>query len=539
VQLTDAVPSGTTFVSFTSAAGFTATTPTAGGTGTVTATDATLAAGASATFTLVVKVKSSVPASSTLSNSATVSSTTADPNAANNSANATSTVTTLADLAVTLSNTPNPATAGSQLTYTVSVSDAGPSDATGVSLSDGLPAKANFGSATPDQGTVSRAGGVFSWNVGTLAAGGSATLTIVVVPYAAGTATSTATVQGMPPDPHLGNNTATLTTLVRPFPALIITGADAGGSRTGPDVMVRDAATGVERFRFLAFRRRYHGGVRVALGDVNRDGVPDILVGSGPGLGSRVRVFDGRTGAQLPGPLGNFKAFPGFQGGVYVAAGDVIGDGFADVIVAQGAGGKSRVKVFSGANGALLESFRAYGGGFTGGVRVAAGDVNGDGIADIVVAPGGPGARAVKVFNGQTEAVLSHMTPFPRPVAGGLFVAAGDVNGDGDGHADIVVGQGQGGSSQVVVLDGATGASLGRFTPFPTGFTGGVRVGLADVNGDGRQDLLLGAGPSTAPGSAKVGPLVSVFDALTGQSLGQFFAYAMDFHGGLFVGGSH
>src|SRR5262249_47052625 len=58
----------------------------------------------------------------------------------------------------------------------------------------------------------------------------------------------------------------------RSFPALIITGADAGDIHSGPDVRVTDAATGAERFRFLAFRRSYHGGVRVALGDVNGDG---------------------------------------------------------------------------------------------------------------------------------------------------------------------------------------------------------------------------------------------------------------------------
>src|SRR5262249_12498018 len=83
------------------------------------------------------------------------------------------------------------------------------------------------------------------------------------------------------------------------FPALVITGADAGAVFTGPEVRVTDAATGAERFRFMAFPRSYHGGVRVALGDVNGDGTPDIIAGSGFGLGSLVRVFDGNTGAQL------------------------------------------------------------------------------------------------------------------------------------------------------------------------------------------------------------------------------------------------
>src|SRR5262249_25947001 len=181
---------------------------------------------------------------------------------------------------------------------------------------------------------------------------------------------------------------------------------DAGAVFTGPEVRVTDAATGAERFRFMAFPRSYHGGVRVALGDVNGDGTPEIIAGSGFGLGSLVRVFDGNTGAQLAGPLGRFKPFKGCQGGVYVAAGDVTGDGHADVMVAEGEGGRPRVRVFSGADGSLLDDIRAYPRGYRGGVHVAAGDVNGDGHADIIVTPTGRGSRQLKVFSGMTETVL-------------------------------------------------------------------------------------------------------------------------------------
>ena len=69
------------------------------------------------------------------------------------------------------------------------------------------------------------------------------------------------------------------------------------------------------------------------------DGVEDIIAGSGSRSGARVRVFDGVTGAPLSGPLGDLFAFGrGYRGGVFVAAGDVNGDGFADVIVAPSAG---------------------------------------------------------------------------------------------------------------------------------------------------------------------------------------------------------
>jgi N-acetylneuraminic acid mutarotase len=320
------------------------------------------------------------------------------------------------------------------------------------------------------------------------------------------------------------------------LPGLIITGADVGAVFTGPEVRVTDAATGAERFRFLAFRPSYHGGVRVALGDVNGDGMSDFIVGAGNGLGGLVRVFDGKTGTQLAGPLGRFKPFKGFQGGVYVAGGDINGDGHADVMVTEGEGGRPRVRVFSGADGSLLDDFLAYRRGSRGGVRVAAGDVNGDGHADIIVTPAGKGARQLKVFSGLTETVLCSWTPFKKPVAGGLFAATGDVFGTG--RTDLVVGQGQGGASQVVMLNGATGESLGSFTPFAGGFSGGVRVGLADVNHDGKPDILTSAGPNNVRNLPEVGSKVRAFDGLTHESLDRFFAHPLDFLGGVFVGGS-
>src|SRR5439155_16929620 len=92
----------------------------------------------------------------------------------------------------------------------------------------------------------------------------------------------------------------------------------------------------------------------------------------------------------------------GFTGGVRVAVRDVTGDGVTDIITAPGAGGGPHIKVFNGATGALIREFFAYGSNFTGGVYVAAGDVNGDGIADIITGAGAGGGPHGKVFNGAT-----------------------------------------------------------------------------------------------------------------------------------------
>lgn len=121
------------------------------------------------------------------------------------------------DLLVAKSATPDPATAGSNLTYTVTAANNGPQLATGVVVTDTLPAGLTAISSMPSQGTCSGTT-VVSCALGDIAAGTAATVTIVVRPAAAGSITNTVTVAGNQPDPNEANNTATLTTLVNAAP---------------------------------------------------------------------------------------------------------------------------------------------------------------------------------------------------------------------------------------------------------------------------------------------------------------------------------
>src|SRR5439155_741630 len=186
----------------------------------------------------------------------------------------------------------------------------------------------------------------------------------------------------------------------------------------------------------------------------------------------------------------------------------------ADIVTGLDAGGASQVIYFEN-NGFVTASFFAYP-GFMGGVRVGAGDINGDGIADIITGTG-PGAAGgnVKVFDGLTGTLIRSFLAFDPSFTGGVFVAGGDVNGDG--LADIIVGTDTG-SSQVKVFDGITGAVIASFLAY-TGFTGGVRVGAGDINGDGAADII------TAPGPGSSGVPVKVFDGLTNMEIRNFAAY--------------
>ena len=112
---------------------------------------------------------------------------------------------------------------------------------------------------------------------------------------------------------------------------------------------------------FTAFTQNLGGEVRVAACKLNADGIDDIIVGTGLGTRAEVRVFDGATGLRFTGPLGSFLAFEtGFLGGVHVACGDVVGDSFPEIIVARGALARPEVRVFSGVNAAQLGSFLAF-----------------------------------------------------------------------------------------------------------------------------------------------------------------------------------
>ena len=297
----------------------------------------------------------------------------------------------------------------------------------------------------------------------------------------------------------------------------IITGADGG---VGGHVKVFDGTSGTLLQSFFAYDG-FSGGVRVAAGDLNGDGFDDIITGAGPGgVGGHVKVFDGMSGTLLR----SFFAYDGFTGGVYVAAGDVNNDGVSDIITGADGGVGGHVKVFDGTSGTLLQSFFAYD-GFSGGVRVAAGDLNGDGFDDIITGagPGGVGGH-VKVFDGMSGTLLRSFFAYDG-FTGGVYVAAGDVNNDG--VSDIITGADGGVGGHVKVFDGTSGTLLQSFFAYD-GFSGGVRVAAGDLNGDGFDDIITGAGPGG------VGGHVKVFDGMSGALLQSFFAYD-GFNGGVFV----
>ena len=239
VSLTDAVPANTTFVSFFQLTGpqFTLTLPSVGGTGTVTASLATFAAGASASFRFIVSVNASAANLSLLSNTATGSSATTDPTPGNNADTETTTVNTEADLSITKSDSPDPVLAGNNLTYTLTTTNNGPSDAQGVQIADATPANTTFVLATPSAGgscttpAVGGTGTVTCTFAGATVPAGVRTVTLVVNVNAntpdASIITNTATNSSATTDPTPANDSAVATTTVNTQADLSVTKTDS------------------------------------------------------------------------------------------------------------------------------------------------------------------------------------------------------------------------------------------------------------------------------------------------------------------------
>jgi len=163
-------------------------------------------------------------------------------------------------------------------------------------------------------------------------------------------------------------------------------------------------------------------------------------------------------------------------GGRWVAAGNIDGVSGAEIITGTDAGDLPQVRAFSGNGTDLGIRFLAFDRTFRGGVRVAACDVDADGTDEVIVGQGTGGSRIrVLRVNGSSVAEMAAGLPFEPTFVGGVSLSCTDL--DGDGRGEIVVGAGVGRQADVKLfsVNGAQLVALGTWTAYPS-FTGGVRV---------------------------------------------------------------
>lgn len=257
----------------------------------------------------------------------------------------------------------------------------------------------------------------------------------------------------------------------------------ARGAGSEPRVTVTDAE-GRLVTDFLAYAKEFRGGVSVAVGDVDGDNVPEIITAPFSQGGPHIRIFD------FQGRLkGQFMAYsPDFRGGLSIVTGNVDGKAGSEIIVVPRAGGGPHVRVFN-AKGDLLSQFMAYAEQFRGGVSLASGDLDGDAVDEIVVAPASGGGPHVRFFDAQ-GVVKGQFMAFDPSERGGYSIDIGNV--DGVFGQEILISQINVQNPQIRIFDSNT-VEKNRFLLNPEGVSGAAALRLVadDFTGDAIDDIIV------------------------------------------------
>ncbi len=460
VTLIDALPDGVTFVSATpDLAG--ATCNSAGGD--VTCALGSFGPGFVGHVSIVVTAGGSADP---ISNVVVVTSSTPDPDFENNGAEESTTVTggggsPSSDVAVTVAHSPQNVVVGAPLTYTVTVTNNGPSTATNIVVTNTLPASVTFVSAS--DASCQHQNGVVTCSLGTLANGAQAIRTIQVTPNAAQPIAMTASVTANESDPTPANNSATDNTVVAAF------GTCATPSFSGP--------------------RLFNTGINpsgVVTGDFNKDGRPDAAVGGENGLVALL-LGDGAGGFGAPT---QFAATNVWQ----LVAADFNGDTNLDLAVANGSAATVTLLFGNGAGGFPTITPVSVG---VGANSMAARDLDGDGDLDLVVASNSGANIAVVLGNGNGT--------FGTPTLIAITPNGGDVaieDFDGNGTLDIAVENHN--ASSLSVFSGNGNGTFGAAVPTTVGGVMEGLVSLGDVDGNGKPDLGVASRASLVAETARV-----------------------------------
>lgn len=258
----------------------------------------------------------------------------------------------------------------------------------------------------------------------------------------------------------------------------------------------------------------FSSGAEIAAGDVDGDGEFEYLLAPTTGA-ARIFVYS-KTGTLKH----SFPVLDGkFSGGVNISVNDLDADGVAEIVVAAKAGGGPQVALYTGAGNKRL-TFLAYHTSFRGGVAVATGDINGDGVKEIVTASGYESPGHVRAFSATGRAMSVSFFPFGERADAGASLAVGNVDPTNVGE-EIVVGPLGSAEPRVLVLN-HRGTELTRFSAFPSSVNRGLSLATALLSADPAKKIVV------APRNAA--PHIRVFDG-DGAPSRSFFSFEKSFRG--------
>jgi hypothetical protein len=328
------------------------------------------------------------------------------------------------------------------------------------------------------------------------------------------------------------HNNGSLGGIANPFPnqfgGVYVAAGDLDGDGFA-DIVVGPGTSGAQFARWnwikgvqggYASNTPSSAGVRVAVGDLNGDGKADIVVSPATGGTSEATVWTVETDLDnhvFVRDLSSTAAiFPEHSGGVSIAVGDLEGDGVKDVLAGRVACCRGYDIKKGKADLSFVDLEPTLPDGFTG-LEIAMGDIDGDGADDILALPkSSPDGLAHPRVRDQKHKEWIEVPSLTAPL--GVSVALGDL--DGDGRADLVVGSPFGYDNYIsyyaleqdpLVAGGFYAIHKMDFFPYDASFRGGVRVAVGDVNGDGFGDIVFG--PAGVPEPATLIPMITSLGA--------------------------
>jgi len=263
-------------------------------------------------------------------------------------------------------------------------------------------------------------------------------------------------------------------------------------------------------------------GVNISSGDVNGDGEDEIIAAAEKGSEPWVRIYD-KQGKLLKQFLAYDK---NFKGGVRLAVGDFDGNGSADIITVPGAGGGPHVKIFN-SEGRLLRQFFADSQKARGGLTVAIGDVDNNGRNELIIGAGTNEKPFIKIFNGEAK-LQGVFLAFPKNYTGGVNVAVSSIYGRQDHHKQSIIVAPAGKYRPLVRIFDNHSNLKKEFLAYGENWQGGVNLTAGDISNDGLGEIITGAKSGATPH-------VRIFDG-HGNLIDSFYAYDDNFTGGANVG---